>query len=220
MSDDEGILISPAWTWRVTNYSMLPEQNETEPAKALSWVRCSVEGQTGTIVQLIAEDPAADQEILGAEIGSRPDYGPYFCELGPVKAGWYTLKVEGLDVALTIWLDGSASATVTLVPIDSSMPLKPVEKLPHVLLLNQLMGNKGNFLALTRYVARFGAVVTFDPDEAAQAEHVILVGSTHLVSKAVEQRLLKAGICVERVQGDIAAQLDGAIELGTPFLST
>jgi hypothetical protein len=220
MSDDGGALPAFAtWTWRVTNHAIQPDPNQPDPARALSWVRCSVEGQPDAVVHLAAEGSTVEQASLTARAGSRPDYGPFFCELGPLKAGWYRLTVEGIDASVALWLDGSASATVSLLPVNPLLSLKPAERLPHVLLLGQTMAHQGNFLALTRYVARFGAVVTFDPQEAARADHAILIGSTQLVSAEVEQQLQAAGICVERVQGDIAAQLDGAVAAGSPFLS-
>jgi len=193
---------SPAWTWRVTNYA-----TQVETDKRLSWVRCSVEGQPGATVRLAARDGGLD---LAAEAGCRPEYGPCACELGPVGAGWYRLAVEGQAAAVDLWLDGAGSASVHFSPAD---------KAPHALLLGRMMAHQGNFLALTRYVARFGAVVTFDPEEAARARHVILVGAPHLVSHEVEQDLRQAGARVERVQGDIAAQLDRAVEAGTPYLA-
>jgi hypothetical protein len=136
-----------------------------------------------------------------------------------VRAGEYKLSVEGLDLSVDLWLDGNASAAVAFAPADMVVPVEPSEKPPHVLLLGQLMVHRGNFLALTRYVARFGAVVTFDPEEAAQAEHVILIGGAHLVGAEVEQDLRQAGVRVERVEGDIATQLDRATEAGIPFLT-
>jgi hypothetical protein len=220
MSDDVHALHTfPGWIWRVTNYSRLPDPNLPEPARALSWVRCSVEEWPGALVRLTSEVSTPEQVSVTARTGSRPDYGPFFCELGPLKAGYYTLEVEGLDAQVALWLDGSASASVTFVPVKPTLSMPPAERLPHVLLLGQIMAHQGNFLALTRYVARFGAVVTFDPQEATQAEHVILVGSTQLVSAEVERQLLRSGIRVERVQGDIAAQLDRSVANGTPFLS-
>jgi hypothetical protein len=208
-----------AWSWQVTNYSTVPDPDQPAPAKALSWVRCSVEKQPGAMVRLTPVASAAEQAAYTAAAGSRPDYGPFFCELGPLPAGQYVLTVEGIDASVPLWLDGSASASVAFVPVTPAGPPEPIERIPHVLLLGQMMAHQGNFLALTRYVARFGAVVTFDPQEAAQAEHVIIVGSTQLVSKVVEQHLMEAGVRVERAQGDIAAQLDGSLGAGTPFLT-
>ena len=127
------------------------------------------------------------------------------------KAGRYTLTIEGLNVSIDLWLNGTASAAFAVRP-------EPSEKLPHVLLLGRMMGHRENFLALTRYVAHFDAVVTFDAQEAADAAHVILVGAPHLVSVEIEQELRQAGVRVERVQGDIAAHLDQAVAAGTPFL--
>jgi hypothetical protein len=173
--DEPNLQVIPAGSWRITNYALQPATDG-----AVSWVRCSVEGRAGAVVRLTPADPGAEATVWTAEAGSRPEWGPYFCELGPVK---------------------------------------PVEMVPHVLLLGKLMTHKGNFLALTRYVARFGAVVTFEPEEAARAEHVILVGAAPLVSEEVEQQLQAAGARVERAQGDIAAVLDGAVAAGSPFLA-
>jgi hypothetical protein len=219
MRDDERTeWMFPAWTWRVTNYSMPLDPDQPQTEKAISWVRCTVEGQPDAVVHLAARDPLPDQEILAAQVGSRPEYGPFACELGPVKAGWYRVEVEAINAAVDFWLDGLSSAAVTFEPIKPMVPVEPAEKLPHVLLLGQLMAHEGNFLALTRYVARFGAIVTFDPQEAARAEHVILIGAPQLVSADIERQLRMTGVRVERAQGDIAAQLDAAIEAGDPLL--
>ena len=215
MSHDD--LDSTIWAWRITNYSAQVDMGE-----AISWVRCSVEGQVGVKVWLTANfppDDAGDAPLtLSGETGSRPDYGPYFCEIGPVKAGNYTLTVETLDLLVPLWLDGTASATVVFAPVETLRSSGTASKLPPVLLLGQLMTSRANFLALTRYVAHFDAVVTFDPDQAALAEHVILIGSPQLVSEEIEQRLKQAGLCVERAQGTIAALLDQAVAADNPFL--
>ncbi len=216
MSDEP---FSPAWKWQVTNHSMPLEPDAPEADRGVSWVRCSVEGQPGAAVHLAPAEASLDAAVLTEETGSRPDYGPFFCELGPLKAGWYRLEVEGIGIPIDLWLDGRASAAVAFAPVEPLAPPESVEKLPHVLLLGQLMGHQGNFLALTRYVAKFGAVVTFDPQEAARAGHAILIGSTALVGADVEQRLQAAGVRVERAQGDIAARLDAATNAETPFLS-
>lgn len=215
MSHDESSLeTTSAGSWRITNYALQPATES-----ALSWVRCSVEGRLGAVVRLVPADPEAEATVWTAEAGSRPEWGPYFCEVGPVKAGRYRLSVEGLGLAVDLWLDGRGSAAVVFEPAGLGVPVQPVEQVPPVLLLGKLMTHKGNFLALTRYVARFGAVVTFDAEEAAQAEHVILVGAAQLVSDEVEQQLRAAGVRVERAQGDIAAQLDAAVTAGSPFLT-
>lgn len=214
MSDDEFGVATPAWSWQITNYALQPATEGTK-----SWVRCAVEGRPGTVVRLAAQDAGPEPPAWTAVAGSRPEWGPDFCELGPVPAGRYTLSVEDLGLAVDLWLDGSGSAAVIFAPTGLGVPAEPVEKVPHVLLLGQLMGHEGNFLALTRYVARFGAVVTLDPEEAARAEHVILVGAAQLVSEAVEQQLRAVGVRVERAQGDIAAQLDAAVSAETPFLA-
>jgi hypothetical protein len=207
MSDEERTLArnptsSPGWTWQVSSPGTLVETDES-----LSWVRCSVEGHAGALVRLTSRDGQTD---LLAEAGASPAYGPCYCELGPVGAGWYTLSVEGLGLAMDLWLDGSAPATVSFTS---------VQKVPHMLLLGRLMANQGNFLALTRYVACFGAVVAFDPKEAEGAKHVILIGAPHLVSKDIEQQVRMGGARVERAEGDIGAQLDRAVESGNPYLS-
>ena len=215
MSNNElGIGTPPAWSWQITNYALQPA---TEGAT--SWVRCAVEGRPGTVVRLEADDAGPDAAAWAAVSGSRPEWGAGFCELGPVPAGRYTLSIEDLGLAVDLWLDGSGSAAVVFEPTGLGAPVEPVEKAPHVLLLGQLMGHEGNFLALTRYVARFGAVVTLDPAEATQAEHVILVGAAHLIGEQVEQQLRAAGVRVERAEGDIAAQLDAAVTAETPFLA-
>lgn len=203
MSDDTASV--PAWISRVTNLS-----GAVDTGKAGSWLRCSVEGRSRVAVHLTSILPAAEHTALTA---SRPEYGPFYCEIGPLKAGRYTLTVDGLDVVVPLWLDGRASAAVAFAPA----PL-PALGAGHVLLLGQMMGSQANFLALTRYVARFQAVVTFAPGEAMQAEHVILIGSPQLVSQAVEQQLRDAGVRVERAQGDIAGLLDRAVAAGVPFI--
>ena len=205
------------WTWRITNYSA-----QVDTGQSISWVRCSVEGQAGVNVWLTADllpgDAGTDPLTLSGETGSRPDYGPYFCEIGPLKAGHYTLTVEILDLLVPLWLDGAASATVIFAPVETSRSSGTASSLSRVLLLGRLMTSQANFLALTRYVARFGAVVTFDPEQAALAEHVILIGSPQLVGDEIEQRLEQAGIRVERAQGTIAALLDQAVAADNPFL--
>jgi hypothetical protein len=217
MSHDDFPADSSAWTWRITNYSA-----QVGTGKAISWVRCSVEGHPGVKVWLTADllpdDAGTAPLTLSAQTGSRPDYGPYFCEIGPVKAGHYTLTVEILDVLAPLWLDGTASATVIFAPVATLRSPGAGSSLPPVLLLGQLMASQANFLALTRYVAHFGAVVTFDPDEAVLAKHVILIGSPQLVSEEIEKRLKQAGVRVERAQGTIAELLDRTVAADSPFL--
>lgn len=195
--------LTPSWTWRVTSSA-----GQEETSSQLSWVRCAVVGCDGVTVRLASCDGRLE---LISETGSRPEYGPYFCQLGPVKSGWYTLSVEGAGGTVDLWLDGTGSATVTF---------SPIHQIAHIVFLGSMLTRHDDLLALTRYVARFGAVVTFDAEEAARGAHVVMAAFAHELGEAMTRQLQGSGSLVEWVRDGLASHLEGAVQAGTQYLFT
>jgi len=50
--------------------------------------------------------------------GTKPEYGPFACEFGPLQAGTYTVEPEGLGVRRDVWVDGSGQARLEFRRID------------------------------------------------------------------------------------------------------
>lgn len=50
--------------------------------------------------------------------GTKPEYGPFACEFGPLQAGTYTVEPEGLGIRRDVWVDGSGRAQLEFRRLD------------------------------------------------------------------------------------------------------
>ena len=136
-----------------------------------------------------------------------------------VGAGEYVLVVEGTGVySNPVTVDGTQAIVVDLeVP-----PPLPAGKVMERILVFGPPGSPRTAVylsqarqALLTYLPTLG----FDAEEAAHAQHVVIVGELQDVSQETEDALVAAGSQVERVQGDaeqVAAGLERILNLGEP----
>lgn len=92
--------------------------------------RVYVTGVSGTRIEL-----SYDDELMFAESGSKPEYGPYAAEFAPVRAGLWTIHVPALGVSTQVASDDynfavieflqvpAAEATQTVVVPPTATPL-------------------------------------------------------------------------------------------------
>jgi hypothetical protein len=139
----------------------------------------------------------SDQELERAATDTNGQFR--FDALG---AGSYKLKtLQPSAISSEIAVDGNS-----LYLIDVSLPEEAaaVQPMAHYLLFGPTgtPGNPANFRLARRYILASGAVAGFNPDEAACASRVTIVGDEQAVSSDVEEKLKKAGIEVTRLSGD------------------
>ncbi len=87
----------PAASWHVRVPS-----NITLPGNWFAVIRVSVEGLLRQPVRLTIVTTDANPYSTTCLTGSKPEYGPYYCEFAPLIPGRYTIAPEGLDVSTTI----------------------------------------------------------------------------------------------------------------------
>jgi hypothetical protein len=154
----------------------------------------------GEIVQQCAADPVGGYRFDG------------------VPAGVYVLAIEGTGVfSSPLTVDGAQPAVVDL---EAPPPLGDKALARYILFGAPGSARTAVHLAQSRnllamYLPTFG----FNPDEAAAAQSVIIVGGLADVGQEVEDRLAAAGCRVERIQGDaqqVAAGLERVLNPGGP----
>ncbi len=130
--------------------------------------------------------------------------------------GEYTLWVVGSDVRRAgIQVTGEAPVEIVLELPASPQP--PEKTLDHYMLVGDLTVEEDVLVAAMRYAARFQPEVGTDPARAQQARHVTLLGDTQAIPEAVAQSLQAAGAEVDRISGDLAAELTRRVEAGQPW---
>lgn len=79
--------------------------------------RVSVEGQIGTRIELRSGD-----QLIFAESGSKPEYGPYSAEFAPVTKGTWLVSVPSLGVSIPVEADNYNLAVIefVLMPVTAA----------------------------------------------------------------------------------------------------
>jgi hypothetical protein len=98
---------TPTSTWRVR----VPV-NTTVPGNWFAVIRVSVEGKAGTPVRITIIDDHEEPWSATCLTGSKPEYGPYFCEFSPLIPAQYIISPEGLDIMATVEVKRSGVAVV------------------------------------------------------------------------------------------------------------
>jgi|GEM_PF-1094539 len=98
---------TPTPSWRVR----IPT-NITVPGNWFAVIRVSVEGLVRQPVRLtiVTNDPNPYQTTCLT--GTKPEYGPYFCEFAPLIPGQYRLAPDGLDISTTVEVGRGGVAVV------------------------------------------------------------------------------------------------------------
>ena len=131
-----------------------------------------------------------------------------FADLPP---GEYTLRIEGTSVVCEGVRLGEGET------VEVSLEVPPPKTLEHYLLIGRVLGDREGFLAAMRYAARFGPVVGSDVEEARQAAHVTILGSSRAISLEDEQGLRASGCEVRRIEEDFAAELERLVQEGRAY---
>lgn len=95
----------PAWHVRVPT-------NTAIPGNWFAVIRVSVEGELRFPVRITILVNGSPQWSTTCLTGSKPEYGPYFCEFAPLVPGQYLLAPEGLDVETTVEVGRGGVAVV------------------------------------------------------------------------------------------------------------
>ena len=182
-----------------------------EAGPAQSVIQGEVVGGAGKTIMLIKGGEAIQAQVIGDDERFR------FANL---PAGTYSLEVAGTDLRVSdVEVDGQQVITLRLVleekekkPIFHYVLFGPPDK-PEVLV---------DFVLASDYILHFAPTVGFNLEEAANAEHVTIIGDVKRVSLEDESYLESKGCKVQRIQGDayqVKRTLEQLVEADTPFLS-
>ncbi len=75
--------------------------------------RVSVDGVKGIPIELRSDD-----QLITANSGSKPEYGPFAAEFAPVTEGTWTVTVPTLNVSINVFADNYNLAVIEFVQID------------------------------------------------------------------------------------------------------
>lgn len=87
--------------------------------------RVSVDGLSGVPIELRSDD-----ELITAESGSKPEYGPYTAEFSPVTEGTWTVSVPSLGASLDVYADNYNLAVIEFVQVPAPEATRLVEPAP------------------------------------------------------------------------------------------
>ncbi len=102
---------TPTSGWRVR----VPV-NTTVSGNWFAVIRVSVEGQKGLPVRITIVTTDPKPWSTTCLTGSKPEYGPYFCEFAPLILGQYIISPAGLEISTTVEVKRSGVAVVIFEP--------------------------------------------------------------------------------------------------------
>jgi hypothetical protein len=206
-------LTMPEWTWQIT---------QTESDQGFSIVRCSVEGRSNLPVRVWNPTWAG----IERRTGSKPEYGPFYCELAPLGPGRYYLQVEGISPYIELALESHSITWIEFVRVatrePAAAPAPPIisrdKGLHRYLLVARPFANKEDLMAALRFMRVHQPACGFSIEEARWAEEVIIVGADGLRVTERDQALLNESGCrIRRIDENIADTLNQLADMGEPF---
>ncbi len=93
------------WTARVAS-------NQPVSSNWFSVIRVSVQNQLNLPVRITLLTPQGPTWSATCRTGSKPEFGPTFCEFAPIVPGTYLLAPQGVDTTATVTVAGGAVAVV------------------------------------------------------------------------------------------------------------
>lgn len=204
------------WTYKV-------EQTGIGPGFGV--IRCSVKGRKGVKIRVWADGWSGET----VESGSKPEYGPYACELSPLGSGRYYLSAEELGIdRIIVNLDGVHVVWVTFAPAqaepekeekledeEKSTPVSPVHgpaKEELYLFLAEVPIQKSDLLMLMNYISKFSPKVGDSVEEAGKSEKVVVISGS--VDDALRQILEGEGAKVCFASPPFSDNLEKALSSG------
>ena len=100
---------TPRWRARI-------ESNEKVSSNWFGVIRVSVEGKAGLPVRITVITSEPRPWSTTCLTGTKPEYGPYFCEFSPLIPGRYQIAPIGLDASITVIVGRGAVAVVVFEP--------------------------------------------------------------------------------------------------------
>jgi hypothetical protein len=97
--------VAPGWQVRVP-------QNMTVPGNWFAVIRVSVEEKVGVPVRITIVTDDEDPWSVTCRTGSKPEYGPYFCEFSPLIPAEYIISLDEFNVATTLKMERGGVAVV------------------------------------------------------------------------------------------------------------
>jgi hypothetical protein len=97
--------IVPGWHVRVA-------ENITLPGNWFAVIRVSVEERVGMPVRITIVSDKKDPWSVTCLSGSKPEYGPYFCEFSPLVPAEYIISLDQFDISATVKMGRGGVAVV------------------------------------------------------------------------------------------------------------
>jgi hypothetical protein len=139
----------------------------------------------------------AGQQVGEGQIASDGSY-----RFERLAAGTYRVAVVGTDVvSADIVVDGKSVLVVDL-EVPASTPVGQAFAVYVLFGAPDAPGTRANFVLAQDFILRTKVASGFNVAEALLAKRVIIIGDTHGVSQADEEKLTKAGLQVTRIAGD------------------
>ena len=93
--------------------------NTTVPGNWFAVIRVSVEGKLNYPVRITIVDDDPKPWTATCLTGTKPEYGPYFCEFAPLIPGEYIIKPEQLDISTNITVVRSGVAVIIFEQVNA-----------------------------------------------------------------------------------------------------
>ena len=82
------------------------------PGNWFAVIRVSVEEQVGMPVRITIVSDEEDPWSVTCLTGTKPEYGPYFCEFSPLIPAEYIISLDEFDIATTVKMARGGVAVV------------------------------------------------------------------------------------------------------------
>jgi hypothetical protein len=97
----------------VSGWHVRVAENVTVPGNWFAVIRVSVEERVGMPVRItIVSDEEDDPWSVTCLTGTKPEYGPYYCEFSPLIPAEYIISLDEFDIATTVKMARGGVAVV------------------------------------------------------------------------------------------------------------
>lgn len=96
----------------VSGWQVRVPENVTMPGNWFAVTRVSVEERVGMPVRITIVSDEEDPWSVTCLTGTKPEYGPYFCEFSPLIPAEYIISLDEFDIATTVKMARGGVAVV------------------------------------------------------------------------------------------------------------
>ena len=96
----------------VSGWQVRLSENVTVPGNWFAVIRVSVEDKVGLPVRITIVSDEEDPWSVTCLTGTKPEFGPYFCEFSPLIPAEYIISLDEFDIATTVKMARGGVAVV------------------------------------------------------------------------------------------------------------